>query len=222
MTRSEIDRGSIGVDGDRTEAAHRVHDETRSRARDGGSDFSDRIYDACGGLTMHHRNVTESGKRRQTIGSDFAILRRLVDFDRDPMNPRDLCDAAAVRAVDQNQQPAIARDRGGNYGLDRERPAALHQHAIVTSGGASQLQKCRADFADCGNKFGVARTYVAQHRGLDRGAGGQWPGSEEKFIGHVTALSAYANAQWNRIESQRVPPAGSRSCDRSRGRLRER
>src|SRR5580698_4505458 len=100
---------------------------------------------------MHHGNMTESGKRRQMFGSDPLTLRRLMYFDSDRMDPRDLSDAAAVSAVDQNQKPSVLRNGGGNHGFKREGPAALHQDAIVIRARAGELQKRGTNFADGGD-----------------------------------------------------------------------
>ena len=137
---------------------------------------------------MDHGDVRDVGGHREPLGDsfgrNFAIFGRLPSISTSiAVNARHLRDAASVCAVDQHQQPAAARNRGGDHGFDGEGAAALHQDALVIAAGrgAADGQQALANFAHGFRKFGVARAGVAQHGGFDRRAGGERAGSEQQL-----------------------------------------
>ena len=90
---------------DRAETAHGVDEVSCARALHRGADLLDRVEDAGGGLAMHHGHVSETGLRGEPLGDrgrDLRFRRSSVSVWMSWM--RAICDAAAVGAVDQDEQ----------------------------------------------------------------------------------------------------------------------
>ena len=117
------------------------------------------------------------------FGSEFLVLRDLQHVQCDAVDARDLSDAPPVCAVDQHQQFAVPRNRGGDDRFDDKGAAALHEDAfILLAGIRTQASRRVRILRTVARNSLSSESEIAEHGPLDRGACGQGAGGKEQLI----------------------------------------
>ena len=148
----------------------------------------------------------------------LRIRRRTLrhfDSDRfDPMSLGNVADAFAVRAVDDDQQLAVARNHRRNHRFDPERAAALEQNRLVAVclADAGNAQQVLPNVAHDVNELGVPRSHVAQHRLFDGTAGCERSGSEQELVSFEASSISREYPGFEQEETEAVPLLCSLGC----------
>ena len=180
------DQGDKRCDGaiDRhgAERAHCVHDQPASGGLNDGSNRPQWVQQPAGGLAMHQRHVGEGRVLRQRSGDggrvDYLVLRRLQHTAQPAQPARHSSDAAAVRAVDQHQQFAVAWHQRADCRLHREGAAALDRHRDMGVRHPGEGGQAGANTLRQGDEGAVPRAPIAVqcrsgHVGRGQGTGGE-------------------------------------------------
>jgi hypothetical protein len=154
--------------------------------RDDVGDLADRIEDAAGGLAMNGGDVG-NGRVLGQQGFQRGEVRRAV-LGATQRNRRtahifgDLHHALAIGAVDQHQQPPVARQQRAQRRLHRKSAGALDRHADIIALAAGDQHQLFPDAGVQRDELLVAAAPIAKHRLLDGQRGGQRPGREKEFV----------------------------------------
>ncbi len=143
---------------------------------------------------MNQADVRDRRVRREQPldvgGGRGYVLGRLERRHAAPHHLRELREALAVGAVDQDEQVAVARDERVDRALDREGAAALHRHAHVRALAGHDVEQALAHDVRDRVEVRIPRPPVAQHRHPRRQRRGQRTWREQD---RVAAEIAHGN-----------------------------
>ena len=176
------------IDGNAAEGAHGVHVQAAPGFAHGRGEIGERVEDAGRGLAMDQRDIGDIGLGREPPGKRRRPLGRLglAGFQHAVGAARaaaDLRHPPAVGAVDENQQPAVARDQRAELGFHREGAAALHRHAGEGLAGVGEREQAPAHARGELDERGIARAPVAVHGRTGLGPGGERAGGKQDGFG---------------------------------------
>src|SRR5208337_88206 len=114
-----VDTCRSQIDWNRTEAAHRVHNEASMISLHNLSNRLERVQDACGCLAVDQGDMSDRRIFKQEafhlLGNRDCVFLASQHTMNDSQVGRDLDDSLAIGTVGENQQPALWRDHRGDY-----------------------------------------------------------------------------------------------------------
>ncbi len=144
----------------------------------GSGEIGEGVEDTGRGLAVNQRDIADVGLGREPLGErrgspgrlGLAGLLHAVGAAR---AAAELRHAPTVGAVDENQQAAVAGNKGAELGFHRKGAAALHRHAGEGLASVGEREQAPAHARGELDERGVARAPVAVHGRAGLGPGGE-------------------------------------------------